>query len=104
MVIFFICVNILWLLIWQWFAHRLVGLRLWDVLRDILPFLLFTLLVMATTWWLTRGIGNLWLLLISKIVIAAVLYVGIMWVSGAQIMRESIEYLFQKSKFKNQDE
>ncbi len=104
MVIFFICVNILWLLIWQWFAHRLVGLRLWDVLRDILPFLLFTLMVMATTWWLTRGIGNLWLLLISKIVIAAVLYVGIIWMSGAKIMRESIEYLFQKSKFKNQDE
>jgi len=96
MVIFFIAINILWLLVWQWFAHRLVGLRLWDVLRDTIPFLVFTLFVLAVTWWITRGIENLWLLLISKIVIAAVLYAGIMWVSGAKIMRESIEYIWHK--------
>ena len=94
MVVFFICVNILWLLVWQWFAHRLVGLKLWDVLRDIVPFLVFTILVMGVTWWLTRSIENLWLLLVSKILIAASLYAGIMWLSGARIMRESINYLF----------
>ena len=96
MVVFFIAINILWLFIWQWFAHRLVGLRLWDVLRDVVPFLVFTLLVMAATWWLTRGISNLWWLLISKIVIAATLYAGIMWISGARIMRESIQYIFKR--------
>ena len=97
MVVFFIALNIAWLGVWQWFAHRLIGLRLMDVLRDVLPFLLFTLLVMGLTWWLTRSITNLWLLLISKILIATALYGGIMWLSGAKIMRESVQYLFHKT-------
>jgi len=96
MVVFFIYINILWLFVWQSIAHRLVGLRLWEVLRDVVPFLIFTLLVMATTWWMTRGISNLAWLLISKIAVAAALYAGVMWVSGAKIMRESIQYIFGK--------
>jgi hypothetical protein len=102
--VFFITINILWLFVWQWFAHRLVGLRLWDVLCDIIPFLVFTVLVMIVTWWITRGISNLWLLLVSKILIAAALYAGVMWLSGAKIMRESIAYLFHHSKMNDQDE
>lgn len=104
MVVFFITINILWLFVWQWFAHRLVGLRLWDVLCDIIPFLVFTVLVMVVTWWITRGISNLWLLLVSKILIAAAIYAGVMWLSGAKIMRESIAYLFHHSKMNDQDE
>ncbi len=96
MVVFFIMVNILWLGVWQWFAHRLIGLRLWEALKDILPFLIFTLLVMGATWWITRPITNLWLLMLAKIVIAALLYGGIMWLSGAKIMRESVGYLLKK--------
>lgn len=96
MVTFFIALNILWLFVWQWFAHRLIGLRLWDVLRDIVPFLAFTVLVMGATWWITRPITNLYLLLVGKIVIAATLYAGITWLSGAKIMRESIDYIFKK--------
>ena len=96
MVMFFITLNILWLFVWQWFAHRLIGLRLWDVLRDVVPFLAFTVLVMGATWWITRPITNLYLLLVGKIVIAATLYAGITWLSGAKIMRESINYIFKK--------
>ena len=94
MVVFFIVLNILWLGVWQWFAHRLVGLCLWDVLRDTVPFLTFTVAVMAATWWLTQGIQNLWLLLLSKIAIAAALYIGLLWLSGAKILKESAAYLF----------
>ena len=93
MVVFFVVLNILWLGVWQWFAHRLIGLRLAETLRDTLPFLVFALLVMGFTWWVTRPIHNLWLLLVTKTLLAALLYAGVMWLSGARIMRESIEYL-----------
>ncbi|MBR1788812.1 MAG: lipopolysaccharide biosynthesis protein [Bacteroidaceae bacterium] len=96
MVLFFIVINILWLLVWQWFARRLIGLRLRDALCDVLPFLFFTLLVMGFTWWATRPIQNLWLLLVSKVVLATLLYVGVMWLSGARIMKESVDYLFRR--------
>ncbi|MBR5052876.1 MAG: lipopolysaccharide biosynthesis protein [Bacteroidaceae bacterium] len=96
MVIYFVALNIAWLAIWQWFAWRLTGLTFMEALKDIMPFLVFTLAVLALTWWLTKGIENLWLLLISRVLIAAVLYAGIMWVSGAKIMREAIHYIFNK--------
>ena len=98
MVVFFIALNILWLGVWQWFAHRLIGLRLWDVLKDIVPFLVFTVAVMAATWWLTQGIENPYLLLVSKILIAAMLYAGTTWLSGARIMRESMAYLLHRAE------
>ena len=96
MVIYFVALNIAWLAIWQWFAWRLTGLTFMEALKDTLPFLVFTLAVLALTWWLTCGIENLWLLLISRVLIAALLYGGIMWVSGAKIMREAIHYIFKR--------
>lgn len=96
MVVFFIAVNILWLFVWQWFANRLVGLRLWDVLKDILPFLFFTIVIMVATYFATAPITNLPLRFVARILMAAVLYAGIMWLSGARIMRESIAFLLHK--------
>ena len=93
MVMFFIVLNILWLAVWQWFAWRLVGLNPWDAVKDIAPFFVFTIAVMALTWRLTLSMENIWLRLICKMVVAATLYGGIMWLSRARIMRESIEYL-----------
>ena len=98
MVVYFIVVNVLWLFVWQTIARRLIGLRWFDALCDVLPFLLTTLAVMAFTWWATRPIQNLFLLLLAKIFMAAALYILIMWVSGARIMKESAEYLLKKRK------
>ena len=94
MVVFFVVINILWLLVWQYFAWRLVRLRLLDVLKDVLPFLLLAVGVMTATYIITRGIENIYLLLLTRIVVAATLYVGLTYLSKAQIMRETIGYLF----------
>ena len=100
MVVYFVSLNIGWLFIWQWFAWRLTGLTFLEALKDTVPFLAFTLLVLGLTWWMTMGIGNLWLLLLSRIAIAAVLYAGIMWLTGARIMRESIHYIYERKREK----
>lgn len=96
MVIYFIVVNACWLFVWQFFAKKLVRLRFRDALCDILPFLGISLAVMSITRWITRPIANIYLMLAAKVSLAAILYVGIMWLSGAKIMRESIAYLFPK--------
>lgn len=98
MVVFFVTLNILWLGVWQWFARRLIGLTLWNVLSDVLPFLLFASLVMLTAGWVASHLSNVWLRLLCKIVLAVTLYAGILWVSGARIMRESIDYIFHRSR------
>ena len=80
----------------QAIARRLIGLRWRDALRDVLPFLFISGGVMSLTWWATRPIQNLLFLLLAKVAMAAALYILIMWISGARIMRESAEYLLRK--------
>lgn len=96
MVFYFIGINVAWLFVWQYFAYRLIGLRLWEALSDVLPFLLLSAACMAFTWWITRPIESLWLLLVAKVVLAAIFYVTAIWISGARIMRESVDYLLHR--------
>lgn len=92
----FVTVNVLWLFVWQWFAWRMVRLSLWSALKDVLPFLLLALVVMAVSYLLCSSIDNIYLRLVLKIVLAATLYLSLVWVSGAKILRESIDYIKKK--------
>lgn len=93
---FYVCINIAWLLVWQWWARRLIGLRFRDAALDILPFFLYAAGVMAAAWWLTSSFEAGWLRMGLKIVIAVVLYVGLLWLSGAKILKESVAYVMKK--------
>ena len=92
MVIAFACINILWLLAWQLFASRLIGYRFSSMLRDLLPFMSISLAVMAVTYVITQPIGNSYLLLLARVVIAALLYALVMKLSRAKIYAECKSY------------
>ena len=96
MVIFYVALNIAWLFVWQACARRLIGLRWWHALKDIAPFFVFALAVMAVAYFATQSLPISWLRMCLRIVIAVVLYVGSLWIVRAQILRESIAYIFKK--------
>ena len=96
MVIFYVVLNIAWLIVWQAYARRLIGLRWHHALKDITPFFIFALSVMLAAWFITRSMEISWLRMGLRIVIAVVLYVGSLWVARAQILRESVQYLFSR--------
>ena len=96
MVIAYTALNILWLFVWHFFTRRLMGYRLLSFLKDIVPFALAAAAVMVVTGLITQGIDNLWLLLISRTVIAAILYYAIMRLSGAVILKECIAFIMKK--------
>ncbi|MBQ5373690.1 MAG: oligosaccharide flippase family protein, partial [Bacteroidaceae bacterium] len=98
MVVYFIALNALWLLVWQFFALRLIRLSFWHAFCDVAPFLLLSLGSMAVAWTSTRAIENIYLLLASKIALTALCYVGILWILRARILRESIDYFLHKRK------
>lgn len=93
MVAVYTAVSVAFLAVWQHFIHRLTGLCGIDVMLDILPFMLVSAAVMTAVWLLTRGIGNLWLLLLCRIVLAASLYFVAMKLMHAKILDECIGYL-----------
>lgn len=99
MVIAYITVNTLWLLIWHHFVNRLISLRLWHAVRDVLPFALLALVAMTVAWLAALVVkDNLYLSLILKIAVAAAAYFALLRLLGAQIMNECFEFLASKFK------
>jgi O-antigen/teichoic acid export membrane protein len=93
MVVVYTGINAVWLLVWQYFVWREIRLTLWAMLKDTLPFAVIAAGVMAVTYYLTSFISQILLLLLCKVVIAAILYILIMWLSRAVTFRETIIYL-----------
>ncbi len=106
MVIAFTALNILWVFVWHFFTRRLMGYGLLAFLKDILPFALTAAGVMVVTGVVTEFTVDslqftddylkLWVLLISRIVIAALLYYAVMRLSGAVILKECIDFITKK--------
>lgn len=90
--------NIVWVFVWHFFTQRLMGYRLLSFLKDILPFALTAAAVMAVTGFVTQSIENLWILLLSRVVIAALLYYSVMRISGAVILKECLAFILSKKK------
>ena len=92
-VIAYAAFSILWLGVWQAIVHRLLGVRLLEVLKDVVPFLVVSLVVMAVTYVATRAITSLPLLLAARVVMAGVLYAAIMKLLQAKVMDECIAFI-----------
>ena len=103
MVVAYTLLNIVWVFVWHFFVRRLMGYRLLDFLRDIVPFALAAAGVMGLTWVVTEFIVDslsfiddylkLWVLLISRVVLAALLYYTVMRLAGAVILKECMGFI-----------
>ena len=96
MVSVYTIITILWLLVWQYFANKEIGIRLQDILKDISPYLLVSAAVMVITYLITLWIHSLIILLLVRVVIAVSLYYIVMKVGGSQIQQECINYFRRK--------
>ena len=96
MVIAFTLLNVVWLFVWHYFVRRLTGYSLSMLLADVLPFALTAAAVMLFTGWITSGLHSLWLLLIVRVVVAALLFIGIMRLAHAAILDECIQFIRRK--------
>ncbi len=96
MVIVCVVLNWIWLFVWQFFTRRLIGYRLLMFLKDILPFALAALGVMAVTYIATMGIQQVVVLLLCRIAMAVVLYYLVMRVAGAAILKECMAFVKRK--------
>ena len=100
MVLAFTALTILWFFVWGFFARRLAGYRFRMLLSDVLPFLLTAAAVMLATGFITSvlpsiqgGAEGRLLLLLARILLAALLYFLIMKISGSQILQECLDFV-----------
>ena len=89
--------TVLYLFVWYAFTHRLVRYSLVAFLRDVLPFALVAGAVMIASGWVTSLVDmHFVLLLLARVVTAAVLYAAVMYVAKVEIMRECIQFIHKK--------
>lgn len=96
MVVAYVCIQVAWLFVWQMLVRRLTGYGVWMFLRDTVPFALAAYAVMALVHVVTLGIESLWILLLSRIVLAAVLYYIVMKVARVRILDECTDFILSR--------
>ena len=92
----YITINLFSLYFWHFHTNKLIGLKIWHVITDIVPFWLITLISIGIAWLITKDIENIYLRLLAKILITASIYFGIAWSSKSVIVRECFNYIFNK--------
>jgi O-antigen/teichoic acid export membrane protein len=100
MIMSYVSINISWMLVWHFFVWKIIHLNILSALKDIIPFAVIAAGVMTATYYLTHGITNIYLLIIAKVVIAAVLYPLVLWLTRSGTFRESAAYIIKKRKKK----
>ncbi len=96
MIVGAVALNIVWTFVWLLLGARTIGYRLLSFLRDTVPFGVAAALVMVATGWATSPLQAPWALLLSRIVLAALLYYVVMRVAGAKILQECMDFVLRR--------
>ena len=88
MVIAYTLLNTSWLLVWLFFVRRLIGYGYWMFFCDVMPFALAAAGVMGVAYVATMPLSNMIALLITRFIIAVVLYYVVMKLARVKILAE----------------
>ena len=50
------------------------------------------------TWFITKNIGNIYILFSAKITLVVAFYIGILWMTNSVIFKESLGFVARKIK------
>ena len=87
---------ILWLIVWQLVANRLIDLKWHETIMDIITFFFITVVLFGCVYFLSLYIDNDMLRLVFKIALAMVLYIATMKLARVKIFAESWDFLKHK--------
>ena len=95
MVIAYTLLNTSWLLVWLFFVRRLIGYGYWMFFCDVMPFALAAAGVMGVAYVATMPLSNMIALLITRFIIAGVLYYVVMKIARVKILAECERFVKQ---------
>lgn len=81
---------------WHLYSKKYVGIQTVELVCDISPYLFLSFFCFLVSWFLTRGIENMYYLFFAKIAIVVILYITILWFMKSVILRESISFIIRK--------
>lgn len=94
-----------WFFVLFMIVRRLLDVRLFEVLADVVPFILAALFSLTLGYFAAEGVtsimdvdntGGRILLLLTKMLVTATIYCLIMWVARVAVFRECVDFAFAK--------
>lgn len=98
MLIAYCIFNALWLFVWLHFAQKEINIKISMFLSDVVPYMLLSAFVMIATYFITRPIENIYILLLSKVSIAAAMYTLLAYITHSEELIETVSFLFKRKK------
>ena len=93
-----VLINILSVFFWHYYAKKEINISLWEVIKDISPYLFLSLILVIAAALLTEDVSNLYVKFIIKVLFVASLYAFVLWMFGSTIFKESIDYIYSLRK------
>ena len=90
--------NACWLFVWRYFASKEIAVTLVMFLLDVVPYMLLAAATMFASYFLTAGIGDQLILLLSRIAVAVLLYLSASALMRSKELYEIIDFLFKRKK------
>ncbi|MDO4702347.1 lipopolysaccharide biosynthesis protein [Tannerella sp.] len=78
---------------WHLYTHKLIGLRISDVVKDIFPYVAVTALAIGGAWGATIGMSNVYLSLAIKVIAMTTIYITLLWLAGSTMLKEAVVFL-----------
>jgi O-antigen/teichoic acid export membrane protein len=92
----YVGLNILWVAVWYYFARSEIGLCLREVVSDVSPYLVLSVVIVAAAHFATLQIDNLYVSLVAKVLIVGTAYCASLWILGSTIFKDAIMFITQK--------
>lgn len=82
----------------HYFTNKLIGVRFLSIIKDVLPYFVVVIFSIGATWFITKNIGNIYMLFSIKILLVATFYIGILWMTNSVLFKESLGFVTGKVK------
>lgn len=96
MVIGYIGVYFFGIFFWHYSIKKELPINLFFICKDVLPYLLISLLTFGIVDYLLSEMTNLYFILCAKIILSAVLYVVLLRIMGSKMLEECLYFLKNK--------
>lgn len=93
MAIFYVAVNILCILMLHYFVHKLNGVTLVDLARNVWLYFVSVTISLALAYFVSQAFGNIYVRLTAKIVVTAISYLLILRLAKSEVLNESLQFL-----------
>jgi O-antigen/teichoic acid export membrane protein len=97
MICVYICLYFLSTLAFQFYANRITGLRIKEVVKDLFPYVSAAITAIIIAWLISLRLENVYLKLTVKILITSIVYCAVLWFGNSVILKESLGYLKGKA-------